>query len=95
MNSKVLCLTATIMFIKYFYKYNKTATQNKQKQASSQLAPEGLLSEHHFSETALFEISQEKYDHEIFLQLMSPKQCLKNFENRFTNKIIMPKNHFE
>ena len=41
----------------------------------------------HFSETP-----QEKYDHVIFLQPMSRKKCHKNFENRFTNKIIVHKN---
>ena len=37
-----------------------------------------------FSETP-----QGKYDHVIFLQPKSPKKCCKNFENRFTNKIII------
>ena len=41
-------------------------------------------SKFHFSETL-----QEKYDHMIFLQPKSRKKGYKNFENRFTNKIIM------
>ena len=43
----------------------------------------------HFSKSHFSEPLQEKYDHAIFLQLMSPKKCHKKFENRFTNKIIM------
>ena len=47
----------------------------------------------HFFKILLFcETPQEKYDHAIFLQLMSPKKCHNKFENRFTNKIIMSKN---
>ena len=49
----------------------------------------------HFSKSHFSETPQDKYDHVIFLQLMSPKKCHKKFENRFTNKIIMPENHFE
>ena len=48
----------------------------------------------HFSKSHFSEIPQEKYDHAIFLQSMSPKKCHKKFKNRLTNKIIMPKNHF-
>ena len=49
----------------------------------------------HFSKSYFSETPQEKYDHVIFLQPNSPKKCHKNFVNRFTNKIIMPKNYFE
>ena len=49
----------------------------------------------HFLKSHFFETPQEKYDHAIFLQLVGPKKFHKKFENRFTNKIIMPKNHFE
>ncbi|MEW8547924.1 MAG: hypothetical protein AB2693_30835 [Candidatus Thiodiazotropha sp.] len=49
----------------------------------------------HFSKSNFSETPQQKYDHAILLQPMSPKKCHKKFENRFTNKIIMPKNNFE
>ena len=49
----------------------------------------------HFSKSHFSKTSQEKYDHVIFLQPKSPKKCRKNFENRFTIKIIMPKKYFE
>ena len=49
----------------------------------------------HFSKSQFSETPQEKYDHAIFLQLMSPKKGRKKFGDRFTNMIIMPKNHFE
>ena len=48
----------------------------------------------HFSKSHFSETPQEKYYHAIFLQPMSPKKCHKKFENRLTNKIIIPKNIF-
>ena len=59
-----------------------------------------LLSEHHLSETAFFEIllsekPQEKYEHVITLRSKSLKQCHKNFENWLTNKNFMQENIFE
>ena len=48
----------------------------------------------HFSKSHYRETLQEKYDYVIFLQPKSRKKCRKN-ENRFTSKIIMPKNYFE
>ena len=49
----------------------------------------------HFSKSPFSETSQEKYDHVIFLQPKSHKMSRKNFENQFTNSIIMPKNYLE
>ena len=49
----------------------------------------------HFSKSHFYETLQEKYDYVIFLQPKSRKKCHKNFENRFTNKIIMPKKYFK
>ena len=49
----------------------------------------------HFSKSHFSETPQEKYDYVIFLQPKSPKKCRKNFENRFTIEIIMPKKYFE
>ena len=54
-----------------------------------------ILQKLNFSKSHFSETPQEQYDHAIFLLLMSPKKCLKMFENQFTNKIIMSKNHFE
>ena len=49
----------------------------------------------HFSKSHFYETLQEKYSYVIFLQPKSRFKCCKNFENRLTNKIIMPKNYFE
>ena len=49
----------------------------------------------HFSKSHFSETVQEKHEHIIFLQPKSHKKCRKIFENRFTNKIIMPENYLE
>ena len=49
----------------------------------------------HFSKSHFCETLQEKYDYIIFLQLTNHKKCRKNFENRFTSKLVIPKNYFE
>ena len=48
----------------------------------------------HFSKSHFCETLQEHMT-VIFLQPKSRKNCCKNFENRFTSKIIMPKEYFE
>ena len=65
------------------------------KEVKSSYCLNTIFQKLHFSKSHFSETPQEKYDHVIILQAMSPKKCHKNFENRFTNKIIMPKNHFE
>ena len=45
----------------------------------------------HFSKSHFSGKPQEKYHHVVILHSKSFKKCHKNFENRFTHKIIMPK----
>ena len=76
----VYCYTSRNTFSMDAKMYSKMPTEKYSDGLGGQL----------FSETP-----QEKYDHVIFLQPKSRKKCRKNFENRFTNEIKMPKNYFE
>ena len=50
-----------------------------------------LMSIHYRSETAFSETPQEKYEYVIFLQPKYSKMCHKNFDDRLSYKILMPK----